>query len=73
MDIRVSGIVYDILMMMVYLDRNAASPLIEKDLASGVFIKLKDKDLVSSAASALKGAPAVSRVTIRDDISIGVQ
>ncbi len=73
MEIRVSGIVYDILMMMVYLDRNAAAPLIEKDLVSGVFIKLKDKDLVSSAASALMGVPAVSRVTIRDDITKGVQ
>ncbi|MGA1820795.1 MAG: FtsX-like permease family protein [Thermoplasmatota archaeon] len=64
----VGGIVYDILMQAVYLDREAASPLINETLATGAFIKLVDKDMSEEIARELKGIDGVSGVTIQDDI-----
>ncbi|MGA1873707.1 MAG: ABC transporter permease, partial [Thermoplasmatota archaeon] len=64
----VGGIVYDILNQAVYLDREAASPLVNKTNATGVFIKLIDKDKSEETAKELKSIEGVSGVTIQDEI-----
>ncbi len=73
LETKVSGIVYDIMLRSIFLDRTAASPLIDKGVASGAFIKLKDKGQVPSVTSHLKLVPEVSRVTVQDDISEGIE
>jgi ABC-type lipoprotein release transport system permease subunit len=64
----VGGIVYDILMQAVYLDRETASPLILEDVSTGAFIKLVDKENSPEIAKELKAMDGVSGVTIQDDI-----
>ncbi|MBN1390977.1 MAG: FtsX-like permease family protein, partial [Candidatus Thermoplasmatota archaeon] len=68
METTIGGIVYDILMQAVYLDRGTASPLIGSDMATGAFIKLVDKEKAEDIARELKGIDGVSGVTIQDDI-----
>jgi putative ABC transport system permease protein len=64
----VGGVVYDILMQTVYLDRDTASALYTKDLSSGAFIKLSDKDMAREKASEIEKIEGVSKVTVQDDI-----
>lgn len=64
----IGGIVYDILMQAVYLDRETASPLVREDISTGAFIKLTDKDDAREIAGELKEVDGVSGVTIQDDI-----
>ena len=73
MMITITGIVYDILGHTVYLDRNAASQIVEKDVSSGAFIKLDDKQQVGARASEIRMIPGISRVTVQDDISRSVE
>jgi ABC-type antimicrobial peptide transport system permease subunit len=64
----IGGIVYDILMQAIYLDRETASTLFSEDLATSAFIKLDDKEQAESLAFELDGIDGVSKVTIQDDI-----
>ncbi len=64
----IGGIVYDILMQAVYLDRNTASPLADESLAQGAFIKLNNKEDINRIAVELEGIQGVSKVTKQDDI-----
>lgn len=64
----IGGIVFDILMQAVYLDRETASHLIEENIATGAFIKLVDKDNVEVVSEELEDIDGVTRVTIQDDI-----
>lgn len=64
----IGGIVFDILMQAVYLDRETAAPIFDENLASGAFIKLQDKDQAQEVALQLDAIDGVSKVTIQDDI-----
>jgi ABC-type antimicrobial peptide transport system permease subunit len=64
----IGGIVYDILMQAVYLDRDTASTLTPKDMSSGAFVKLKDKGQADAVKSELETKDGISKVTIQDDI-----
>lgn len=68
METTVGGIVYDILLQAVYINRDTASPLVEENVASSAFVKLKEKEDVESVASGIESMNGVSRVTIQDDI-----
>ncbi len=64
----IGGIVYDILMQAVYVDRATANPIFDENMASGAFIKLEDKEQVEALAIELDSIEGVSKVTIQDDI-----
>jgi ABC-type antimicrobial peptide transport system permease subunit len=64
----VGGIVYDILLQTVYLDRSTAAPVFDTGLSSGAFIKLDDKERADELALHLDSIDGVSKVTIQDDI-----
>lgn len=64
----IGGIVFDILMQAVYMDRSTASALFNENLATSAFIKLDDKEQAESLAVELDGIDGVSKVTIQDDI-----
>lgn len=68
LETEVGGIVYDILMQAVYLDRSTASSLVDENMATGAFIKLFDKDDTEQVQEEVENMEAVSRVTIQDDI-----
>ncbi len=64
----IGGIVFDILMQAVYVDRRTASPLVDEDMASGAFVRLQDKEDAEKVAAEYEGLEGVSKVTIQDDI-----
>ncbi|MEA3558026.1 MAG: FtsX-like permease family protein, partial [Candidatus Thermoplasmatota archaeon] len=68
METTVGGVVYDILMQAVYIDRRTASPLMNESMASSAFIKLKDKEDTQSIIADIEEIDGVSRVTVQDEI-----
>jgi putative ABC transport system permease protein len=68
MQTTVGGIVYDILMKAVYVDRDTASSLVDIDLSSSVYVKLENKEDTESMIVLFEGMEGVSKVTVQDDI-----
>ncbi len=64
----VGGVVFDILMQAVYLDRDAASSLVDRENASSAFVKLQDKEDIDKVAAEFEEMEGVAKVTIQDDI-----
>lgn len=64
----IGGIVFDILMQAVYLDRETASSLVDEEISSSAYIKLNDKENIDLVVKELDAREGVAKVTVQDDI-----
>jgi len=73
MEIIVKGVVYDMFLQAIYLDRTAASPLVPPTVSNGEFVKMKIGSDIPAKADELMFDRNVSRVTVQKDLVEYVQ
>ena len=70
-DLEVSGVVYDVMALTVYMERSNVQSLLGSDNVTGVFVTLNnvDYDFVKQKAASMRASPMVIRVVVQDEIA----